>query len=97
MSARGKCVLDGAVVKNKKSAREVGCAERVVRGSSGEVNEVTPGWERVRVQIESGAIDTVGPKGVVRALELKEGASDVEAWSRFCSCERGQRRGLRKE
>ncbi len=46
--------------------------ERVVRGSSGDVNEVTPGWERVRVQIDSGANDAVGPKEVARAFELKE-------------------------
>ena len=58
--------------KAKTSAREVGCVERVVKGSSGEVNEVTPGWERVRVQIETGAIDTVGLKNIARALELRE-------------------------
>ncbi len=60
--------------KAGSSAREIGCVERVVRGSSGEVNEVTPGWERVRVQIHSGAIDTVGPREVAQAFELKETA-----------------------
>ncbi len=38
------------------------------------MNEVraTPGWERVRVQIDSGAIDTVGPKEKAKALDVKE-------------------------
>ncbi len=34
-----------------------------------------PGWERVRAQIDSEAVDTVGPKDLVRALELKETAT----------------------
>ena len=40
----------------------------------GEVNKVreTPGWERIRVQIDSGAIDTVGPKEIAKAFEMKE-------------------------
>ena len=44
------------------------------KSSGGEVNEIrtTPGWERVRVQIDSGAIDTVGPKGIARAFDMKE-------------------------
>ena len=39
-----------------------------------EVNEVmeTPGWEGIRVQIDSGAIDTVGPKEIAKAFEMKE-------------------------
>ncbi len=42
--------------------------------TKGEVNEVraTPGWERVRVQIDSGAIDAVGPKEIAKAFEMKE-------------------------
>ena len=38
------------------------------------MNEVraTPGCERVRVQIDSGAIDTVGPKEIAKAFEVKE-------------------------
>ena len=38
--------------------------ERVSKSPSGEVNEIrtTLGWERVRVQIDSGAIDIVGPE-----------------------------------
>ena len=37
---------------------------------TGEVNEVrgAPGWERVRVPIDSGAIDTMGPTEVAKAL-----------------------------
>jgi hypothetical protein len=41
--------------------------ESLVRGSSGEVNEVTP-----RAHIDSGAIGAGGPKEAARALELKE-------------------------
>jgi hypothetical protein len=35
------------------------------------VSEIS-GWEKVRVQIDSGAIDTVGPKGVAKAFAMKE-------------------------
>ena len=35
------------------------------------VSEVK-GWERIRVQVDSGAIDTVGPKEVAKAFEMKE-------------------------
>ncbi len=40
----------------------------------GEVNEVreTPGRERIRFQIDSGAIDTVGRKEIGKAFEMKE-------------------------
>ncbi len=33
---------------------------------------MSPGWERVGVQIDSGAIDTVGPKEIANAFEMKE-------------------------
>ncbi len=48
--------------------------ERDGRMNGGEINEVrvTPGWERIRVQFDSGARDTVGPKGVAKAFEMKE-------------------------
>ncbi len=48
--------------------------ERVVPKAKGEVSEAraTPGWERARVQIDSGAIDAVGPKEIAKALEIKE-------------------------
>ncbi len=40
----------------------------------GEVSEVkeTPGWKRIRVQVGSGVIDTVGPKETAKACEMKE-------------------------
>ena len=42
--------------------------------TKGEVNEVraTPGWERVRIQVDSGAIDTVGPKDIAGAFKMRE-------------------------
>ncbi len=47
-----------------------------MRGSltRGEVNEgrETPGWVRIRVQIDSGAIDTVGPKETAKAFKMKD-------------------------
>jgi hypothetical protein len=48
--------------------------ERDFQGLKGEVNEIrpTPVWEKIRVQIDSGAIDTVGPKEIARAFEMKE-------------------------
>ncbi len=54
----------------------INTAERGMRINRGEVREArgTPGWERLRVQIDSGAIDTVGPKEIARALEMKETA-----------------------
>ncbi len=32
----------------------------------------TPGWERIRVQVASGAIDTAGPKDISRTFRVKE-------------------------
>ncbi len=50
--------------KIRSSAKEIGSVDRVIEQTKGEVSEVraTLGWERVKVQIDSGAIDTVGPK-----------------------------------
>ncbi len=31
-----------------------------------------PGWGRVRAQIDSGATDTVGPKEIAQASEMRE-------------------------
>ena len=47
---------------------------RVIQKTKGEVNEVraTPGWERVRIQIDSGAIDTAGPKEIAGAFKMRE-------------------------
>jgi hypothetical protein len=38
------------------------------------VNEdrTTPGWEGVRVQIDSGAIDTIAQKNIAKPFEMKE-------------------------
>ncbi len=33
---------------------------------------VLPGWERVRVQIDSGASDAAGPKEIAHVFEMKE-------------------------
>ena len=30
------------------------------------------GWENMRIQIDSGVVDTVGPKSVGRAFQIKE-------------------------
>ncbi len=50
--------------------------ERDTRINRGEVNEVreTPGSENVRVQVDSGTIDTVGSREIARAFEMKEPA-----------------------
>ena len=36
------------------------------------INEVRAGWEKIRVQIDSGAADTVAPRHVARAFKLHE-------------------------
>ncbi len=56
--------------------KEIGSAERVIKKTKGEVNEVraTPGCERVREQIDSKTIDTVVPKQIARAFDMKETA-----------------------
>ena len=48
--------------------------ERFTHGSKRSVNEIRamPRWESVRVQIDSGAIDTVGPKEIAKAFGMKE-------------------------
>ncbi len=68
--------------------------------SRGERGDETLGWESVRVQIESGAIGTVGPRDsagafdVKRTLTCKKGlgyvAAMVAAWS---TTERRERPG----
>ncbi len=45
----------------------------IKRGEVDEVGEPT-GWEKIRIQIDSGAIHTVGPKEMARAFEMKESA-----------------------
>ena len=60
--------------KVRSSMKEIGSVERVIQKTEGEVNEVraTPGWERVRIQVDSGAIDTVGPKDIAGAFKMRE-------------------------
>ncbi len=50
--------------------------ERVASPNRGEVSEAreTPRWERIRGQVNSVAIDTVGPKEIARAFGMKETA-----------------------
>ncbi len=44
----------------------INSVERDVRINRGKVSKVreTPGWERIRVQIDSGTIATVAPKEI---------------------------------
>ena len=46
--------------------------DRVTKASAGEINEVEAGWEKIKVQVDSGAIDTVAPRSVAKRFELKE-------------------------
>ncbi len=52
----------------------INSVERDARIDRGEVNEFreTPGWQIIRIQIDSDTIDTVGPKGIAKAFEMKE-------------------------
>ena len=70
------------VMPKKKAQRGASCAQgccrqlcsidRAPKGSGGEINEVRAGWERVKVQVDSGAIDTVAPKNVAQKFVLRE-------------------------
>ncbi len=48
--------------------------EEAIKQGKGEIDElsVLPLWERARVQTDSGAIDTLGPKEIAKAFEGKE-------------------------
>ncbi len=52
----------------------INTVKRDARVNKGEVYEAreTPGWERIRIKSDSGSIDTVGPKEIAKALEMKE-------------------------
>ncbi len=54
----------------------IGSMEKDTRIDRGGINEAreTLGWEMIRVQVDSAAVDAVGPKEVVRAFEMKETA-----------------------
>jgi hypothetical protein len=49
--------------------------DRAPKVQVGEINEVKAGWERIKVQVDSGAIDTVAPKNVANRFVLKETAA----------------------
>ena len=53
-----------------KSEGVIGCIDRGDKVM--EVNQLSHGWERIRVQVDSGAIDTVAPKDVARGFSLRE-------------------------
>jgi len=70
-------------VSSKKKAQRAprcprGCCgqlnsiDRASKENVGEINEVEAGWEKIKVQVDSGAIDTVAPKSVAKKFELKE-------------------------
>ncbi len=54
--------------------KEIVSVEKVAKDMKGDVNEAraTPGWEKGRIQVDSGAIDTVGPKYMAGAFKMKE-------------------------
>ena len=58
----------------KMAGGEMNSIDKVTAENEREVNEVHPGWEKIRVQVDSGAIDTVAPKHVANAFELRETA-----------------------
>ena len=72
--SKKSCSHQGCEERIRSGLKEVSSVERVIQKTKGEVNEVraTPGWERVRVQIDSGAIDTVGPKEIAGAFKMRQ-------------------------
>ncbi len=60
-----------APIKTQKTKTEVFSIDRP--GEARAVSEAK-GWEKVRTQIDSGAIDAVGPKEIAEALAMKEKA-----------------------
>ena len=61
-------------VCSHQGCSEIDSVEKASKDKKGEVNEVTatPGWERVRIKFDSGAIDTVGPKSMAGAFKMRE-------------------------
>jgi hypothetical protein len=77
VNVRAICASQAPVVKKVPVDLEQLRTSSVERGRKswkGESNGIraTPGWERARVQIDSGMIDTVGPKDIAKAFEAKE-------------------------
>ncbi len=60
----------------RRCTKDIGSMEIVAKGLKGEVNEIraTPGRERVRTRIDSGAVDAVGPAEVAKAFNVRETA-----------------------
>ncbi len=52
----------------------INSVKRDARINRGEVDEIreTARWDRIMVQVDSGAIDTVGQKEIPKAFEMKE-------------------------
>ena len=46
--------------------------EREAKNGKLQVNQVHRGWERIKVQVDSGAIDTVAPPDVAKAFSTME-------------------------
>ena len=59
---------------NKHKLPQVFSTNSIDKKCIGEIGAVNkyPGWERIRVQVDSGAIDTVAPKNVAAAFDIKE-------------------------
>ena len=51
--------------------KEVNSVDRLMVNGN-EVSQLMHGWERIRVQVDSGAIDTVAPRSVGKAFNLRE-------------------------
>ena len=51
--------------------KEVNSVDRLMVNGN-EVNQLMHGWEGIRVQVDSGAIDTVAPRSVGKAFNLRE-------------------------
>ena len=54
--------------------KELSSIDRAPKGPKKTINEVRSGWERIRVQVDSGAVDTVAPKHIAQAFKLRETA-----------------------
>ncbi len=61
------------IMFNHRTHPMIHSVERDARINRGEINEVreTPEWESIRVQIDLGALDTVGPKEIAKAFEME--------------------------
>ncbi len=64
-------VKDACAMDPRIMAKSIKCLERARGGSAREVNEVRKvSGERLRVQTNSGALDTAGPKQFAKALKM---------------------------